>query len=218
MTTTSGPGISLMSEFIGLGYYAEIPAVIVDVQRVGPSTGLPTRTMQGDILSTYFLSHGDAKHILLIPGSVEECYSLAMDAFDLAERFQTPVFLMSDLDLGMNNWMADPFPYPDQPARPRQGPQDEGGARGARREVQGVRALPRRGRRRHSVAHAPGLHRHPRRRVLHARVRTQRARPLHGAAGRLHATTWTASPASSRPRAASSRARSSRTAPDRAWA
>jgi len=114
MTTTSGPGISLMSEFVGLGYYAEVPAVIVDVQRVGPSTGLPTRTMQGDILSTYFLSHGDAKHILLIPGSVEECYHLAMEAFDLAERFQTPVFLMSDLDLGMNNWMADPFPYPEK--------------------------------------------------------------------------------------------------------
>ncbi len=115
MTTTSGPGISLMSEFTGLGYYTEIPAVIVDVQRVGPSTGLPTRTMQGDILTTYNLSHGDARHILLIPGSVEECYTLAMEAFDLAERFQTPVFLMTDLDLGMNNWMADPFPFVDRP-------------------------------------------------------------------------------------------------------
>jgi 2-oxoglutarate ferredoxin oxidoreductase subunit alpha len=114
MTTTSGPGISLMAEFVGLGYYAEVPAVIVDVQRVGPSTGLPTRTMQGDILSTYFLSHGDAKHILLIPGSVEECYTLAMEAFDLAEKFQTVVFLMTDLDLGMNNWMADPFTYPEK--------------------------------------------------------------------------------------------------------
>ena len=114
MTTTSGPGISLMSEFVGLGYYAEIPAVIFDVQRVGPSTGLPTRTMQGDILSTYCLSQGDAFHILVIPGSVEECYSLSMDAFDLAERFQTPIFVMSDLDLGMNNWMADPFPYPEK--------------------------------------------------------------------------------------------------------
>ncbi|HYK43092.1 MAG TPA: 2-oxoacid:acceptor oxidoreductase subunit alpha [Thermoanaerobaculia bacterium] len=115
MTTTSGPGISLMAEFVGLGYYAEIPAVIFDVQRVGPSTGLPTRTMQGDILSTYCLSQGDAFHILVIPGSVEECYSLSMDAFDLAERFQTPVFVMTDLDLGMNNWMADPFPYPEKP-------------------------------------------------------------------------------------------------------
>jgi 2-oxoglutarate ferredoxin oxidoreductase subunit alpha len=115
MTTTSGPGISLMSEFTGLGYYAEVPAVIVDVQRVGPSTGLPTRTMQGDITSTYYLSHGDAKHLLLLPASVEECYAMALDAFDLAERFQTPVFLMTDLDLGMNNWMADPFPYPAKP-------------------------------------------------------------------------------------------------------
>ncbi len=115
MTTTSGPGISLMSEFTGLGYYAEVPAVIVDVQRVGPSTGLPTRTMQGDITSTYYLSHGDAKHILLLPGSIRECYEMAMDAFDLAERFQTPVFLMTDLDLGMNNWMAEPFPYPEKP-------------------------------------------------------------------------------------------------------
>jgi 2-oxoglutarate ferredoxin oxidoreductase subunit alpha len=114
MTTTSGPGISLMAEFVGLGYYAEIPAVIFDVQRVGPSTGLPTRTMQGDILSTYRLSHGDANHILVIPGSVEECYALSGDAFDLAERFQTPVFVMMDLDLGMNNWMADPFPYPEK--------------------------------------------------------------------------------------------------------
>jgi 2-oxoglutarate ferredoxin oxidoreductase subunit alpha len=105
-----------MAEFVGLGYYAEIPAVIYDVQRVGPSTGLPTRTMQGDILSTYFLSHGDAKHILVIPGSVEECYSLSSDAFDLAERFQTPVFVMMDLDLGMNNWMAEPFPYPEKTA------------------------------------------------------------------------------------------------------
>jgi len=111
MTTTSGPGISLMSEFTGLAYYTEVPAVIVDVQRVGPSTGLPTRTMQGDITSTYNLSHGDAKHILLLPASVRECYDMAMDAFDLAERFQTPVFLMSDLDLGMNNWMSDPFPF-----------------------------------------------------------------------------------------------------------
>ena len=115
MTNTSGPGISLMAEFTGLAYYTEIPVVIVDVQRTGPSTGLPTRTMQGDILSTVFLSHGDTMHILLLPCSVEECYTMAMEAFDLAEQFQTPVFLMSDLDLGMNNWMADPFPYPAKP-------------------------------------------------------------------------------------------------------
>jgi 2-oxoglutarate ferredoxin oxidoreductase subunit alpha len=115
MTATAGPGISLMSEFAGLAYYAETPAVIFDVQRVGPSTGLPTRTAQGDLLSTAFLSHGDTKHILLIPSSVEECYSIAQEAFDLAERFQTPVFVMMDLDLGMNNWMSDGFKYPDKP-------------------------------------------------------------------------------------------------------
>lgn len=115
MTSTSGPGISLMAEFSGLGYFTEIPAVVFDIQRVGPSTGLPTRTSQGDILSIAFLSHGDTKHILLLPSSVEECYQMAIDAFDLAERFQTPVFVCSDLDLGMNNWMADPFPYPEKP-------------------------------------------------------------------------------------------------------
>ena len=115
MTATSGPGISLMAEFTGFGYYAEIPAVIFDVQRVGPSTGLPTRTAQGDVLKNALLSHGDTKHLLLIPSSVEECFSLSIEAFDLAEEFQTPVFVMSDLDLGMNNWMADPFPYPEKP-------------------------------------------------------------------------------------------------------
>jgi 2-oxoglutarate/2-oxoacid ferredoxin oxidoreductase subunit alpha len=112
MTATSGPGISLMSEFIGLSYFAEVPAVVWDVQRVGPSTGLPTRTCQGDILSAYLLSHGDTKHIMLIPATVEECFRFAQEAFNLAERFQTPVFCMSDLDLGMNNWMAEPFRYP----------------------------------------------------------------------------------------------------------
>ena len=115
MTSTSGPGISLMSEFVGFGYFTEIPTVIFDVQRVGPSTGLPTRTSQADLLPTHILSHGDTKHIVLLPGTVEECYTLAMKAFDLAERFQTPVFVLTDLDLGMNNWMSDPFTYPTQP-------------------------------------------------------------------------------------------------------
>ena len=115
MTSSAGPGISLMSEFTGLGYYAEIPAVIFDVQRCGPSTGLPTRTGQQDILSTSILSHGDTKHPLLLPASVTECYTMAMDAFDLAEQLQTPVFVMSDLDLGMNTWMAKPFEYPARP-------------------------------------------------------------------------------------------------------
>jgi len=115
MTATSGPGLSLMAEFAGLGYYAEVPAVIFDVQRLGPSTGLPTRTAQGDVLSVAYLSHGDTKHPLLFPCSVEECYSMAMEAFDLAEEFQTPIFVLMDLDLGMNNWMAAPFAYPAKP-------------------------------------------------------------------------------------------------------
>ncbi len=115
MTASSGPGISLMAEFAGLGYYAELPGVIFDVQRTGPSTGMPTRNQQGDLLSVAFLSHGDTKHPMLIPGSVKECYEMALEAFDLAERLQTPVFVMSDLDLGMNNWMSEPFAYPEKP-------------------------------------------------------------------------------------------------------
>ena len=115
MTSTAGPGISLMSEFAGLAYYAEVPGVVFDIQRVGPSTGLPTRTAQGDMITTGLLSHGDTKQIMLIPASVEECYTMAIDAFDLAERFQTLVFVMSDLDLGMNTWMSEPFKYPDRP-------------------------------------------------------------------------------------------------------
>ena len=115
MTSTAGPGVSLMSEFTGLGYYAEVPAVIFDVQRVGPSTGLPTRTAQGDILSTAVLSHGDTKHPLLLPASIAESYSMAMDAFDLADQLQTPVFVMLDLDLGMNIWMSETLEYPTKP-------------------------------------------------------------------------------------------------------
>ncbi len=115
MTATSGPGISLMAEFSGLGYFAEIPGVIFDVQRTGPSTGMPTRTSQADLLSTVFLSHGDTKHVVLLPGSVKECFEFGYAAFDLAERLQTPVFVLSDLDLGMNNWMSDPFVYPEKP-------------------------------------------------------------------------------------------------------
>ena len=116
MTSTSGPGISLMCEFAGLAYYAEVPAVIFDVQRVGPSTGLPTRTAQGDILTTAVLSHGDTKHILLIPASVEECYTMAMEAFDLAERFQTPVFVMMRPRPGHEQLDVRPaFTYPETP-------------------------------------------------------------------------------------------------------
>lgn len=112
MTSTSGPGISLMSEFAGYGYFAEIPAVIWDVQRMGPSTGLPTRVSQGDVLKIYFLGHGDAKHPILLPGSVKECFEFGWRAFDLAERLQTPVFVLSDTDFGMNQWMSEPFDYP----------------------------------------------------------------------------------------------------------
>jgi 2-oxoglutarate ferredoxin oxidoreductase subunit alpha len=115
MTSTSGPGISLMSEFAGLAYYAEVPGVVFDVQRVGPSTGLPTRTSQGDILMVATLSHGDTKQIMLLPSTVEECYAMSMKAFDLAERFQTLVFVMSELDLAMNTWMSPTFEYPEQP-------------------------------------------------------------------------------------------------------
>ena len=115
MTSTSGPGMSLMAEFCGLGYYAEIPGVIINVQRTGPSTGMPTRTQQADLLSAAFLSHGDTRHPILLPGSVKECFELTQAAFDLAERMQTPVFLLTDLDLGMNNWMSDPFDYPATP-------------------------------------------------------------------------------------------------------
>jgi 2-oxoglutarate/2-oxoacid ferredoxin oxidoreductase subunit alpha len=115
MTSTSGPGISLMAEFTGLGYYAEIPGVIFDVQRTGPATGMPTRTQQADLLSVAFLSHGDTKNPVLLPGNVKECFEFAYAAFDLAERLQTPVFVLSDLDLGMNNWMSEPFGYPEKP-------------------------------------------------------------------------------------------------------
>ncbi len=115
MTSTAGPGISLMAEFAGLGYFAEIPGVIFDVQRMGPSTGMPTRTSQGDLLSIAFLSHGDTKHVMLLPSSVKECFDLGYAAFDLSERLQTPVFVLTDLDLGMNNWMSDPFTYPEKP-------------------------------------------------------------------------------------------------------
>ncbi|MFN8569191.1 MAG: 2-oxoacid:acceptor oxidoreductase subunit alpha [Kouleothrix sp.] len=115
MTATSGPGISLMTEFAGIAYFAEVPAVIWDVQRMGPSTGLPTRVSQGDLLTAYQLGHGDTRHICLLPGTMQECFEFGYKAFDLAERLQTLVFVLSDLDLGMNNWMTDPFEYPETP-------------------------------------------------------------------------------------------------------
>lgn len=117
LTSTSGPGISLMAEFTGLAYYAEIPFVVWDITRMGPSTGLPTRTSQGDLLFTYFLGHGDSRQIVMLPGSVEECFEFGWKALDYAEELQTPIFVLSDLDLGMNNWMAQPFAYPDTPMK-----------------------------------------------------------------------------------------------------
>jgi 2-oxoglutarate/2-oxoacid ferredoxin oxidoreductase subunit alpha len=115
MTSTSGPGISLMAEYVGLAYFAEIPVVIWDVQRIGPSTGLPTRTAQGDLTEIYYISHGDTQNIILLPGSVFECFEFGWKAFDLAEHMQAPVFVISDLDLGMNQWMTKPFEYPETP-------------------------------------------------------------------------------------------------------
>ncbi|HEX9009735.1 MAG TPA: 2-oxoacid:acceptor oxidoreductase subunit alpha [Holophagaceae bacterium] len=115
MTSTAGPGISLMSEFLGLGYYVEAPGVFFNVARTGPSTGLPTRTQQSDIEMCAKASHGDTLHINLYPGNMEECFQFSYDAFDLAERFQTPIFVVTDLDLGMQNWASKPFAYPDKP-------------------------------------------------------------------------------------------------------
>ena len=115
MTSTSGPGLSLMTEFAGFAYYSEVPVVIWDIQRVGPSTGLPTRTSQADLSMVNYLGHGDTQQIILFPGSVNECFEFGWKAFDLAERLQTPVFVLSDLDLGMNQWMTNPFNYPNTP-------------------------------------------------------------------------------------------------------
>ena len=115
MTSTSGPGISLMSEYLGLAYFSEVPVVVWDVARVGPSTGLPTRTAQGDLTQLYFHGHGDTQFVILIPSSTRECFEFGWKAFDVAERLQTPVMVMSDLDLGMNQWISKKFEYPDQP-------------------------------------------------------------------------------------------------------
>ena len=115
-TATSGPGLSLMSEFLGLAYFAEIPAVLIDVQRAGPSTGMPTRTQQSDVLAAAYASHGDTKHVLLFPATPAECFSLTVKAFDLADRLQTPVIMLTDLDLGMNDWMSPPLVFDDKHA------------------------------------------------------------------------------------------------------
>jgi 2-oxoglutarate ferredoxin oxidoreductase subunit alpha len=115
MTATSGPGLSLMTEYLGLAYYAEVPTVLWDVQRVGPSTGLPTRTAQGDLTLVYFDGHGDTNYVILIPGNINECFEYGWRSLDIAEKIQSPVLVLSDLDLGMNQWMANKFEYPDRP-------------------------------------------------------------------------------------------------------
>ena len=121
MTSTSGPGLSLMTEFAGLAYYAEVPVVVWDVQRIGPSTGLPTRTSQGDLTFINFMGHGDTQSVILLPGDVDECFEFGWRAFDVAEQLQTPVFVLSDLDMGMNQWMSKPFEYPRHAHAARQG-------------------------------------------------------------------------------------------------
>ena len=159
-----------------MAHFAEIPVVIIDVQRMGPSTGLPTRTSQGDILKLHLLGHGDSRHIVLIPGTVEECYSLTIEALDLAQQFQTPVFIATDLDLGMNLWLTEPFPYPTKPI-------ERGkvlNAAGSRAPGP-VRALQGRRRRRRLLPHDTG-YRAPAGGLLHSRHRPQREIGLQRAA------------------------------------
>ena len=165
MTATSGPGISLMAEFAGLGYYAEIPGVIFDVQRTGPSTGLPTRTCQGDLTFIAGLSHGDTKHVMLLPGTVKECFEFATEAFNIAEQMQTPIFVLSDLDLGMNNWMSEPFEYPEKPINRGKVLDADAAERTGR-----IRALQRCGWRCNPISHAAG-HRSSGCGLLYARLR-----------------------------------------------
>ncbi len=202
-TATSGPGISLMQEFIGLAYFAEIPAVIFDVQRGSPSTGMPTRTQQADILSCAHASHGDTKHVLLFPEDPREAFAFAAEAFDLADRLQTPVFVMLDLDIGMNDWLVEPLAWDEnRQLRPRQGHD----RRTARRRGR-VRPLPRCRRRRHPLSH-PARHASDARRLFHPRHHQGPLRALfRGGAGlrRQHA----APPAQIRDRQAPGAARRS---------
>ena len=166
-TPTAGPGISLMNEFIGLAYYAEIPAVVFDVQRTGPSTGMPTRTQQGDLLLCAYASHGDTRHICLYPADPREAFELAVKAFDLADRFQTPVFVLSDLDIGMNDWMVPKLTWDDS-YRPDRGKVLS--ADDLEKMKTFYRYLDQR-RRRHPLSHAAGHA--PERRVFHPRLGPQ---------------------------------------------
>ena len=183
-TATSGPGISLMSEFLGLAYFAEVPVVLFNIQRGGPSTGMPTRTQQSDIISCAYASHGDTKHVLLFPANPTECFSMGAQAFDLAERLQTPVIVMSDLDIGMNDWVTDAVRLERcARARPRQGAERRDAREVQGDQGQGLGPLPGRRRRRHPLPHAAG-HASDQGRLLHARHLARRERPLHR--GRRH--------------------------------
>ena len=182
-TATSGPGISLMGEFLGLAYFAEVPVVLFNIQRGGPSTGMPTRTQQADILACAYASHGDTKHVLLFPKDPTECFSLGAQAFDLAERLQTPVIVMSDLDIGMNEWVTDAFAWDDKHVHDRGKVLDAAALESFKSSGQGLGPLSGRGRRRHPLPHAA---RHPSDHglVLHPRHLARRGRALHR--GRPH--------------------------------
>ena len=181
MTSTSGPGVSLMAEYVGYAYYAEIPGVIFDVQRAGPSTGLPTRTMQGDVAFAHTLSHGDTKHIVLLPATIEDAYQLSMDAFDLADRFQTPVFVLSDLDLGHELVADEAAALSGEAVRSR-----ESASRGGLEQSAVVGPLSRRRQGRHPLSHGSG-NGALECRVFHARNRPRRGSAVFGTARRVAA-------------------------------
>ena len=186
-TATSGPGISLMSEFLGLAYFAEVPVVLFNIQRGGPSTGMPTRTQQSDIISCAYASHGDTKHVLLFPANPTECFSMGAQAFDLAERLQTPVIVMSDLDIGMNDWVTDAVRLGRRArARPRQGAERRAAGEVQGRQGQGLGPLPGRRRRRHPLPHAARHASRPRAPSSRAAPRTTRT-PATPRTGVIHA-------------------------------
>ena len=179
-TSTAGPGISLMNELLGFGYYAEIPAVVVDVQRVGPSTGMPTRTQQSDLMLAAYASHGDTRHILLFPANPNECFHFAVKAFDLAERFQTPVIMMSDLDIGMNDWVVPRLTWDDtyQPDRGRVLDAED-----LEKKIGKFQRYNQRGRKLRRRAHVAGRERKGL--VFHPRIGPQQVRRLHRDSGRV---------------------------------
>jgi pyruvate/2-oxoacid:ferredoxin oxidoreductase alpha subunit len=183
-TATSGPGVSLMTEFIGLAYFAEIPVTIINVQRGGPSTGMPTRTQQADLLACAYASHGDTKHVLLLPQDPPSASSIRAAALDLADRLQTPVFVMTDLDIGMNQRLCEPFAWDDsRQLRPRQG-DDRRGA-GAGRTSAATRTWTAT-----ASPGAPARHAPDQGQLLHPRHHAQRLCALLRARARTTSTTW----------------------------